>query len=164
MCWVFWAVRAPSSQGQIHIITHIIHEPLLSGWWSVSPGWDPASHSNAGARRKPAVPVPQGEHTSTLHSCWHECYNISHLDVQLLHYGNSWYRFLQNFTCSSVNIKKLVVLNTVKCFAGDVYIVLILISHSAGWNTFFQSGFLLNHVSLFLIEADINFFFFSFFP
>lgn len=54
-----------------------------------------------------------------------------HLDVQLLHYGSSWYRFLQNFTCNSVNIKKLVV-NTVKCFAGDVYIVLILISHSAG--------------------------------
>lgn len=39
-------------------------------------------------------------------------------------------------------------------FAGDVYIVLILISHSAGQN--FQTVFLLNRVSLFLIEADIK--------
>lgn len=41
-------------------------------------------------------------------------------------------------------------------FAGDVYIVLILISHSAGWNIFFQTVFLLNRVSLFLIEAEIK--------
>lgn len=58
--------------------------------------------------------------------------------------------------CNGVNIK-----SSFKYFAGDVYIVLILISHSAGWNIFFQTGFLLKHISLHLIEADIKIKWFS---
>lgn len=51
---------------------------------------------------------------------------------------------------------KLLALNMMCYFAGGFYTVLILISHSAGWNIFFQTVFLLNRVSLFLIEVDIK--------
>lgn len=79
---------------------------------------------------------------------------MSLLDVQLQHYGNSWHKN------SSVDVqecyKKLLALNMMNYFAGDFYIVLILISYSAGWNIFFQTVFLLNCISLFLIETDIK--------